>query len=517
MKLRARMGGILLAGDEVRIAVVKTGGKVPALQEAHAARAVYNDPEGRSEAIVLAIRDVVSKVKNKPALYVLCESAQYAITRTLNVPFKGRSKVSSAVPFELEQYIAFPLEQLVVDHATVMESGNATEVLAVALRRTRLDEQLALLQAAGVEAESIGLDAAGLTTLWMAGRKTFAGLHAALHVQDTGGVLVVTFNKTIAYLRPVQWTPETFFANAESAGREVQNSLRAFQSQWKGEGSVEDITLTGVEPGPAECTEFERCIQIPVIYENLIRHVKGGSIVEEAVQSPGYESAGEASAGSAQSRWAAVIGVAAGSAGGACTFEFRKGDLAPEGTGRMIGAHAVFSAALFAVVALGFGLYCYLDYRQNAKELDRIGTKAWETFAETFPASQYVAGGRPSSDVGGSIVLQMMEEETNKALGEGELLAVDVLSQPTLLDMLQEIAKSLPPDRILVTDVAVRAVGGKGQTITIKGQVLDQAASAHVLEPFKDSELLAADGAPLIAQKGDKTEFTILAVTKPKG
>src|SRR5690606_9664090 len=138
-----------------------------------------------------------------PQLYVLCVSCQHSIVRALTIPFKGSRKVAAAVAFELEPYLAVPIEDLVVDHTVIREVEGETEVLAVGVRGDLLHEQVDLLQEAGITVEGITLDVAGLTTLWMTGRKSVSGLHAVLHIRESGGILTVVFNRSIAFYRPL--------------------------------------------------------------------------------------------------------------------------------------------------------------------------------------------------------------------------------------------------------------------------------------------------------------------------
>ena len=78
MRLAARIGAIEFDGDDVRLAVVKTGGKLPKVLEAHSCRARYADPDERPEALSEAVRTVTGQVKSSPSVYVLCVSSAFS-------------------------------------------------------------------------------------------------------------------------------------------------------------------------------------------------------------------------------------------------------------------------------------------------------------------------------------------------------------------------------------------------------------------------------------------------------
>jgi len=155
MFLSTKVAAIEFDGDTVRIVVVKVGGRLPVLLELYEATAAYDAPEQRFEALVNAVDAAVGQLRSHPAAFVLCASTTYSVVRTLRVGLKGRRRVAAAVPFELEPYLAFPIDDLLVDFTVVAERGGETEVLAVGSRRELLDEQLAILEAAGVEAEAV--------------------------------------------------------------------------------------------------------------------------------------------------------------------------------------------------------------------------------------------------------------------------------------------------------------------------------------------------------------------------
>ena len=155
MIVTAKIGGIEFVGDEVRVAVVKTGRKLPQVLDLQVRKAEYETPADRFEALVRALNDVLDTLRAQPTTYVLCVPGTLTIVRALTVPFKGTARVSKAVPFELEPHLAFPLEELLLDFNVIREAEGATEVLAVGTRRGNLEEQLAILQAAGIEAEMV--------------------------------------------------------------------------------------------------------------------------------------------------------------------------------------------------------------------------------------------------------------------------------------------------------------------------------------------------------------------------
>jgi hypothetical protein len=516
MKLSAKIAAVELDGDEVRVVVVKTGGRKATVLEAHAERAKDTTPEERRNSLVQAIRDAVGRLKSKPALFVLCVGSQYSMVRTLAVPFRGSRRVASAVVFELEPYLAVPIDELIVDHCTIREVEGETEVLAVGVRTALLEEQVGLLEEAGVKVESITLDAAGLTTLWMNNRRSPAGLHAIFHVRENASILTITYNRSIAFFRQLAIPATRLREDPLAVSREVRNSLRAFLATWRGGETVSTITVTGVDLSPAERDGFEDGMQVPVTYERMSDGLKGTSHLEVNLVPPGADSdedgAYPAHRPERPNYWEAVVGAAVSAAGGGVGFEFRKGALAPVGALRNMVLHAVFSAALLVLVLAGFATYAVVDYRRNKAEIERCGDEVWRIYSETFPDSEIVQTGRLSTDIGGIQSIQAMGDAIEKAKTQGTQVPVELLTRPAFLEILKEISQKLPAKSVQVKDIKIRDNRGQSQTLTIEGEVEDVVALNEAFDELKKSTLMqVGDELSRHTTRDGKTGFTITA------
>ena len=515
MNLSAKIAAFEFEGDEVRVAVVKTGGKRPVVLEAHAQRLSMAGSADRHAALVQATRDVVSKMKTHPQLYVLCVGCQHSVVRALTIPFRGRSKVAAAVAFELEPYLAVPVEDLAIDYGAIREIEGETEVLAVGVRRTLLDEQMSVLAEAGVVAEGINLDVAGLTSLWMSGQRAVTGLHAMLFVREATCILTIVFNRSLAYIRPLPISASRLREDPRAVSREVRNSLRAFLANWRGDSSIAELTVTDTQFSPAERDAFEEGMQIPVVYGALSGGLKGAEHlapekIPAAAELPvAAENALELPvARDCPNYWEAAVGVAAVAAGGGVAFEFRKGTLAAGGAVRGMTLHAIFSASLLVLVLAGAIGYCIMDYRRNMAEIRRCGDEIWRIYTETFPEAEN-AKQRLSTDLGGFQTAQFMDDAKEAAISKGTTLPLDVLARPTLLDLLKEVSSKLPGNKIHVTEITIRDSRGSDQFVVITGEVDDPQALTEAFEEMKKSTLLKVEGEPVRQGKGGKIVFTI--------
>ncbi len=502
MKVSARIAAFEFAGDTVRLAVVKTGGKTPVILEALESRAQYAGPEERFDALVQTVRDVVGKVKTRKPVYVLSASSAYSVVRVLKVPFRGAKRVAAAVRFELEPYLAFSIEELVVDFSPIREKDGGTEVLAVGMRHAVLAEQVAVLREAGVDPEGINIDVAGLTSLWQAALGPGGGLRAALHVRQDGAILSVIDGKSLVYFRHLAVSAAQVHASPNAAAREVQNLIRAFVATREGEQEIASLTVTGVDLFEEEKRLFEEHLQIPADYVDLLSGVKGAQIAREAGPSP--ESADEQS-----NAWEPVVGIAACAAGDGLWYEFRKGPLRRSQAWRGAITHAVFSAGLAALLLIGYVGFCFADYRNRMNEIELVGEDIRAIFKECYPGAPAVKD-PPANDFGGMQSFQAMATLHESFSGPAEELQVSLFSRPTLLDILLELAQKMPAKYVTLTEL--RLQGGKTPELVIAGDVNDPNGFNEVLQALKQSPLFATVSEPQRrAEAGGKSTFEIRA------
>ncbi|MBI4559411.1 MAG: pilus assembly protein PilM [Candidatus Hydrogenedentes bacterium] len=546
MKINTTVGAVEIAGDEVRLAVVKTSGRLPTVLELHTGHATYPSVAERPAALTGVVQSLIREVKAKATAYVLCVSGQWCFARQISIPLRGR-RVGPAVRYQLEPFLAFPIEELAVDYSVIREVNGSTEVLAVGMRKALVEEQLAFLQEAGLDPEGIDLDVAGLTTLWRAGQRDATGLQAVLHVREGGSILAVVSGKTLAFFRPLGVTDVSFHQDVPGVIREVQNSLRAFQATWKAESTMTGLTVTGVGLTEEERGQFDEVLQIPVKAVALVGQLKGpgleaiaaepvsGLTDESASQAAGagaeemaqaaipFEEAAASSQGESSAstlhddkeRWGAVIGVALGAAGGGMAFNLRKDDLQPVGQWRGVIRHAVFSVSLAVLALLGYIGYCYVDYRRNVAETERIGGEIVRILKETFPNSEAAQPGSAAS-TGGLLAYDAMDQERNKLREADDTVSLEIFSEPTLLDVLTEINDRLSSDVVTISDIRIK--GGRSAQITIGGEIKSPDQFTQAFANLKTSELFTVSDEDLTRNsEGGRDRFTITAYRRPAG
>lgn len=511
MSIQAKVAAIEIGEDEVRLAVVKTGGRRPKVIELHACPALYpssgpaemgsaaeGDGEARQQdrfdALVRATKRVVKQMRTRPSAFVLCAPSQHSLARLLTIPFRGERRVGAAVQFELEPYLAFPIEELVVDHLPVQRVEGETEVLTVGVRRAYLAEQLAVLEAAGVAAQGIGLDGVGLTALWQVLQRRAKGLNAVLHVRGDSTVFAVAYGKKLAYFRHLSVSATDVRENPISLVREIQNSVRAFLAGWRGEEEIAGLTVTGMELFDEERALLEDELRMPVRRQDLFERLSGARRAHKAALRE-YERLGQAqglgggplearmAAAGRSNYWTGAIGVAMGAAGGGIAFNFRKGDLAWPGAPRAVIGHVLFSSCLTLLALVGVAWHFHQGSGKYLDDADALQVRIEE-------------------------VSSRVEEMRASGIG----VSPELFSDPSLLDVLAELSDKMPDSKVRITDFEVARRGlPSGKWITVRGESKNKAVFDQVFADLKASPLFVIDEDSDYRMEGGQSTFTITA------
>ena len=494
MNISGKVAAIQFDGDIVRVALVKTGGKRPKLLEFHTARAEAVDEESSRDALVSVTRELLHGLSTRPTMITLCISNRWSVARQITIPFRGR-RVADAVPGALEPHMAFPIEELLIDHLILRESGGETEVLAVCLRREIVEDQLAILEETGHVIEGVGLDILGATALWQSQAPPVFGAHALLHVGEHGTALVGLIDKKLVYIRSLDVSRQALQDAPAAAAQVIKNELRAFEINHNESESLDFLVLTGVAENQRIRDALEPELGLSLSIDDLSSAVADVGVVD-----------GE------RNEWISPVGVAFASAGSAISLNFLEQARSAKAMWRGLSRHFVATIAL-ALVGIGAYLaYCFVDYRNNMNTLDRVSERIWEEFSVTFPESRRAAQ-RPAGDIGGFKTYELMLEEVEIESELSQAISVERLSKPTLLDILSELAQKIPEDQIAITNLSVTTVSAtKKIEITVTGTVKDSTKFTEFLQGLETSSVFDVDlGRVKRTSSGGKETFSIIA------
>lgn len=471
MRLNARIGVVHLGSDAVTAALVKTGG-VPAVlgyrQERILGALPEMDPaEVRAQALEKAIDGFAGQAES----WVLCVDSAWSVARRLTIPFRGRSRVRPAVPFELEPHLAFPIEEVAVDYVVTAERARETEVLAIAVRRGVLEEQLAVCRAAGIAIEGIGLDVIGLTALFDQRYQNVTEPQVLLHVFEQNAALVVVERRKLKDFVMLPFGAPQLRQRPADAWRNIGNAVRSLDSVDRNSGEPLRVHVCGFEP-----TQPGIEADLPGNVDVLFEHELLPTLIAEDAADTGMRDM--------------LAGTALAASGGGISLNFldralRAGDRAP-GLSRRVRV----AAALAIVLVTLFAVFRFAEYRANAARVDRLGQEVYELFAETFP-DRPDAQTRPAGDIGGFKSFEAMLAAAEEEAEGRALFSPEAFQRPTLLDLLLDLSQRVPKNAVTITDMKIST--GRYNEMSVYGQANSAEALNTMLRNLRESEIITLD------------------------
>jgi len=122
---------------------------------------------GNQNETIYAIKEIIRHAAFKSRRCVTSVSGRSVIVRYVSMAQMPEEDLRQAIKFEADKYIPFEVDEVVMDTQILEDSvGDASQpemkVLLVAVRKSLIEEHLALLQEAGLQSQIIDVDAFAL-------------------------------------------------------------------------------------------------------------------------------------------------------------------------------------------------------------------------------------------------------------------------------------------------------------------------------------------------------------------
>jgi type IV pilus assembly protein PilM len=143
-----------------------------------------DDSLSDGDRTALALGKLFSENKLRSDEIVVSVPGLAVSTRIITLPFTDRRKIARVIPFEVEGHIPFSLEEVVVSYHILKQEHGKTKLLAGAMKKDLLRENLETLAKAGVTPRVVDLDFMALFNLSQSGLVEVEGCYAIVDVGE---------------------------------------------------------------------------------------------------------------------------------------------------------------------------------------------------------------------------------------------------------------------------------------------------------------------------------------------
>ncbi len=458
--------------DTVRLATVRKKGRYLELLQGIEVPVILEETEtpNKDESILNALEEAFKQLKYKPSCFALSVPCSVSIVRSLTVPFRGKKKVVSALRFELEPHIPFPIEELMLDFMIVNETKKETEVLTLGVRKQHIQDYIRYLSEFSAEPETAVINSLGLVYLWERGSKKGSKLRTALLVDKDYSVLVVLNEGKLVFIRHLVLGAQNYYESPEIFAKEVQNSLRAFLARWKGKEGIEKLEMGGLSLSEEELGVFSRLVKMEVEKVSLAPFLK-------------FPSSIKVDADEKLISWFPLIGIAGITLDPYYTFNLLKENQTLSSYLLFLSRHFIFTNCLILT-----GLVCGAFFLQQLTLNNFVYSNLYKARANE---------------------LTQEIERINQEKGLDENIDLTPFFNPPLLDILNTIAEKLPSDKVNITEIKISSPDVQSWWIRIQGTTSDSAFISQAISELKKVSYFNIVDEPELSAQGNQTSFAI--------
>lgn len=203
-----RILGIDVGTYSVKVAVIERSFKSFGLVEFYERRIQYNELLSPEESTAIAIQGLIDDHNLSWDIACCSFPAQRVTSRLLTFPFGSLKKIDQTIQLEIETYIPFDLENVVLDYAVVWQTKEASRVMVVYVQKGELVRVLNMLTTVGVDPRFVCVEGVELVNLISLGMVPPEGAYAVIDIGHKKGTVTICHGKRLGYIRAISLAGE---------------------------------------------------------------------------------------------------------------------------------------------------------------------------------------------------------------------------------------------------------------------------------------------------------------------
>ncbi len=546
----ARVIGIDLGAWTVKAAVLEGSFGRYKLAEVYARRVVTETGELPTLAPRLeALRTLVEEEELQGfGVVAVSWPADRTSIRVVDLPFDDRAKVARILPFEVENYVPFEVEDMVLEHRILSRGEGSCRVLACLANREEVHALLEGMRAVGLDPRHLVLDA-DIHSSWSGAEE---GVQAVIDLGHSRALMGLVVGGVLHDARSVLFGARQMdkrlrrdFAIEPDAAEAYRRAVTLEPTPdtaipvdvgWQ----EDERTIPGVSPhdqalaqkaGPPDPAAVARLLREGMMelvgdvrtsliafedrhgveidellltgglsgtrgLASLLSHELGVPVRTMAVPEPARGLEGEGGYLLA----AAVGNRAAGLLRGK-PLELRQGELAHHSGLQVLQNLASYGAAAAVFFVLAMIVVVLTERSSLNGDIARVEGKIAQVVGETFPDSD------PKVLQDPSMAVAIMQEGTLSTSQQVEILQGVIRGEPPALTLLRDISNAMPAPEDATIDVKELVLSENA--VTIEASTDGYEAAAKIEASLQDQVKFQAAAKGDEKKRGDKVQFTI--------
>ncbi len=198
-----RIIGIDIGSYSVKVAVIERSFKSFAFTEFFERRIQYNDLLSPEESTSIAIQGLIDDFNLSWDVVCCGFPAERVTSRLITFPFGSLKKIDQTIEFEIESYIPFDVENVLIDYAVVWQTKEASRVMVVYVQKGDLVRELTMLGSVGLDPRFVCVEGVDLVNLINLGMVPPEGAFAVIDIGHEKTTLTICRGKRLGYVRAI--------------------------------------------------------------------------------------------------------------------------------------------------------------------------------------------------------------------------------------------------------------------------------------------------------------------------
>lgn len=159
-------------------------------------------PEEHEMVIFESLQSLIEKNNLQSCNFVTSLSGKLVSSRTLTLPLPAK-QIAKVLPFEIEGYTPFALDDLIIDHHVIDAKKNLTTVLAAAAQKTTIQEHLSILERLKIQPSFITFDSISLYNLNQFVSNGNFNTYAIIDIGHQKSAICIICKDNISFIRTI--------------------------------------------------------------------------------------------------------------------------------------------------------------------------------------------------------------------------------------------------------------------------------------------------------------------------
>lgn len=217
-----------------------------------------------SDAVVQALGELFGQKRIAGDMVITSLPGHLASARLIKLPFSDRKKMDQVIPFEVEGYTPFNIEEMVVSYHVVRVEEEGAQILALLVRKDVLRDHLEALERANISPKIVDLD---VLALYSISTLMFQGIEGPFSLADVGASKTSICIVDGGHVSMIRSLP----MGGEAITRAIQREFGLSHEEAEHGKALHGIILE-VGGGSEEERRFSRCIESSI--SPLVREMK---------------------------------------------------------------------------------------------------------------------------------------------------------------------------------------------------------------------------------------------------